>query len=85
MGNAIKDPSWVHVSHLATTHFRTSTMDKPASAPTSPQFQTLSGGLPASVAPLAQVNMPSTQVLERARKESLHWEDFVKFNIFGAH
>jgi hypothetical protein len=41
--------------------------------------------MPPAVATLAQVNMPSTQVLERAKKESLHWEDFVKFNIFGQH
>lgn len=60
-------------------------MDKPTTAPVSPQFQTAGYPLPPSVATLAQVNMPSTQVLERAKKESLHWEDFVKFNIFGAH
>ncbi|SEI35812.1 YALIA101S08e04324g1_1 [Yarrowia lipolytica] len=61
-------------------------MDKPirTSPPVSPQFQT-GYPMPPAVATLAQVNMPSTQVLERAKKESLHWEDFVKFNIFGQH
>ncbi|KAG5367356.1 hypothetical protein CJU90_3642 [Yarrowia sp. C11] len=65
---------------LAQSH----TMDKPATVPVTPQFQT-GFPLPPSVQTLAQVNMPSTQVLERAKKESLHWEDFVKFNIFGQH